>query len=152
MASASFGGAACSSSSVDAPMRIGKRSRPPSPKVNARGGEPQKMSVSFAWRMCRGKQSQMASTSRCTCIVPFAFPVVPEVKAMSATSSAAVSTAANVGAAARIRSSRESPDPLPEALYATTRGREASCAQARSTSCIVRASTSASDTFAFSIT
>ena len=45
---------------------------------------------------CAAKQSQIASTSRWKCIVPFGSPVVPEVKAIRQTSSAAVSTAAKV--------------------------------------------------------
>ena len=50
--------------------------------------------------------SQMASTSRWKCIVPFAWPVVPEVKAMSAVSSARVSALVNVaGLPAMSRSS-----------------------------------------------
>ena len=65
---------------------------PPSPNVNAIGGVPQTMS-SFAILMTeRGKQSHMAITSRWKCTVPFGLPVVPEVKAMSAGSSAAVGT------------------------------------------------------------
>ena len=45
--------------------------------------------------MERGKQSHIATTSRWKCIVPFGLPVVPEVKAISATSSAAVATLVN---------------------------------------------------------
>ena len=46
-------------------------------------------------RIERGKQSHIAITSRWKCIVPFGLPVVPEVKAISATSSAAVGTLLN---------------------------------------------------------
>ena len=56
----------------------------------------------------RGKQSHIASTSRWKCIVPFGLPVVPDVKAMNATSSAAVSTAANRGGLAAARASTPS--------------------------------------------
>ena len=49
--------------------------------------------VGSALQHVRGKQSQIASTSRWKCIVPFGSPVVPEVKAIRQTSSAAVSQA-----------------------------------------------------------
>lgn len=42
---------------------------------------------------CAEKVSAMASTSRWKCIQPLGRPVVPEVKAISATSSAEVGTA-----------------------------------------------------------
>ena len=56
-----------------------------------------KMSSGAGRSIERGKQSQIASTSRWKCIVPLGLPVVPEVKAISATSSAAVSTLAKLG-------------------------------------------------------
>ena len=77
-------------------MRIGNSSRPPSPKVNASGGEPVKRSSASRCSDVRGEQSQIASTSRWKCIVPFGSPVVPDVNAISATSSAAVSQAVNL--------------------------------------------------------
>jgi hypothetical protein len=59
--------------------------------VKANGGDPQKTSSASALRTYRGKQSVTAITSRWKCIVPFPSPVVPDVNAISATSSAAVS-------------------------------------------------------------
>jgi hypothetical protein len=63
--------------------------------VNASGGVPQKMSSFCTLRIERGNASHIATTSRWKCIVPFGLPVVPEVKAMSATSSAAVGALVN---------------------------------------------------------
>src|SRR6185436_17396221 len=65
------------------------------PKVKARGGEPMKMSSFEGLRQERGKQSHIAITSRWKCMVPLGLPVVPEVKAISATSSDEVSTFLN---------------------------------------------------------
>ena len=78
--------------------------------MKASGGEPQKMSSSSAWRTWRGKQSQAAITSRWKCIVPLPWPVVPEVKAMNAVSSAAVSQFSNVVGFPSISDSSE-PEP-----------------------------------------
>src|SRR5688572_28745202 len=84
-----------STSTTEAPTRIGKHSVPPSPKVKATGGVPTKMSSLCALRIERGKRSHIATTSRWKCIVPLGLPVVPEVNAISATSSAAVGTLVN---------------------------------------------------------
>ena len=46
-------------------------------------------------RMCGGQQAQIAITSRWKCIVPFGWPVVPDVNAMMQVSSADVSTFTN---------------------------------------------------------
>src|SRR5258708_33244085 len=75
---------------------MGKHSIPPRPKVKARGGVPQKTSSAAGTRQERGKQSHMAITSRWKCTVPLGLPVVPEVKAINATSSAAVSAFAKL--------------------------------------------------------
>ncbi len=90
--SSSVSGVNFSTSAVLAPKRSGKHSRPPRPKVKASGGEPMKMSSCAGFRQERGKQSHIAITSRWKCMVPLGLPVVPEVKAINATSSAAVST------------------------------------------------------------
>jgi len=106
--SSSVSGESFSTSTVDAPTRIGKASIPPRPKVKAIGGVPQKMSSFDGMRQERGKASHIAITSRWKCIVPLGLPVVPEVKAMSATSSAAVSTLRKVCGWRRHSASRES--------------------------------------------
>ena len=90
--SRSVSGVCFSTSTVEAPWRSGKHSMPPRPKVKAIGGVPQTMSSLYIRMTERGKQSHMAITSRWKCTVPFGLPVVPEVKAMSAGSSAAVAT------------------------------------------------------------
>ncbi len=69
---------------------MGNTSRPPSPKVNASGGEPTTMSSGVARSTWRGQVSQAASTSRWVCTAALGVPVVPEVKASSAMSVAAV--------------------------------------------------------------
>ena len=48
MASSSSSGPAFSSSTVEAPIRSGNSTRPPSPNVKASGGEPVKRSVGSA--------------------------------------------------------------------------------------------------------
>jgi hypothetical protein len=75
---------------------MGNSSSPPNAYVNASGGVPMKMSSLVGRRMWRGKQSAQARMSRCVCIVPLPRPVLPEVKAMMAMSSAAVSQFTNV--------------------------------------------------------
>ncbi len=95
MASASSAGVAFSSNSTDAPARSGNTSRPPSPNVNASGGVPVKISVGRGWTTCLENVSAMARTSRWKCMVALGLPVVPEVVASTATSSAAVSTSVN---------------------------------------------------------
>jgi hypothetical protein len=57
-------GAAFSSNTVAAPMRSGNSTRPPSPKVNASGGEPMKRSSRLARSTYLPKVSQIASMSR----------------------------------------------------------------------------------------
>jgi hypothetical protein len=61
---------------------------PPRPKVKASGGEPITMSSGLALSTWRGQASQAASTSRCVCTAALGLPVVPDVKAISAMSSA----------------------------------------------------------------
>ena len=95
MAGSSMSGGARSSSNVDAPTRIGNSRSPPSPNVKASGGLPVNTSSAWARSVERGQQSQAASTSWWKCIVPFGWPVVPDVKAISAVSSPAVRTSAN---------------------------------------------------------
>ena len=91
-------------------MRSGKTRSPPSPNVNASGGLPVKTSSGDARSTWRGQQSHAAMMSRWKCIVPFGLPVVPDVNAISAVSSAAVSTLANVsGLRARTRVERRRP-------------------------------------------
>ncbi len=55
--------------------------RPPSPKVKAAGGLPEKISAEFGLTTSALKVSAIARTSLCECIVAFGFPVVPEVNA-----------------------------------------------------------------------
>ena len=83
-------------SSVDAPARSGNSSRPPSPKVKPSGGVPVNTSSGRGLMTCLEKVSAVASTSRWKCMATFGWPVVPEVDASMATSSAAVSTGVNV--------------------------------------------------------
>src|SRR5262249_45451142 len=97
IASRSESGVAFSKSAVLAPKCSGNASSPPNPKVKASGGVPMKTSSALGFRQERGKQSHMAITSRWKCIVPLGLPVVPEVKAINATSSARVSTFRNSG-------------------------------------------------------
>ena len=108
IAASSSSGLAFSSSTAEAPTLIGNSSRPPRPKVKASGGLPMKTSCAVACRQCGGQQRQMASTSRWKCIVPLGWPVVPEVKAISAQSSLAVSTFVNVAGWRSVRASRPS--------------------------------------------
>lgn len=100
-------GPACSSSSALAPARIGKITRPPSPKVKPSGDCRMKTSPTCGRSTCLEKVSAIASTSRWKCMHPLGRPVVPEVKAISATSSAAESTA-GYGVSGAVRCSRSS--------------------------------------------
>jgi hypothetical protein len=77
---------------VDAPKRSGNSTSPPSPYVNASGGVPENTSPGCGSRISRPNVSQVAKRSRWKCTQPFGTPVVPEVKAMIAASSAPVST------------------------------------------------------------
>ncbi len=84
----------------------------PSPKVKAYGGVPANTSSVVGRSRKRENVSAFASTSRWKCMVAFGRPVVPEVNASSATSSAAVRTASKLvgcAAARRVRSSSASP-------------------------------------------
>ena len=81
------------------------------------GGLPMKMSPGASLRHDRGKASHMAMMSRWKCMVPLGWPVVPEVKAMSATSSLAVSTFSKSEDLAPALSSSSAPPPAsPEPL------------------------------------
>ncbi len=107
----------CSSAStVEAPKRIGKHSRAPRPNVEASGGVPQNTSSLCVFRMERGKQSHIATTSRWKCMAPLGAPApgakagspAPDVKAISATSSAEVATLVNHSGWRRTSESSES--------------------------------------------
>ena len=85
--------------------------------MKASGGLPMKISSALGFRTERGKQSQIAITSRWKCMVPLGLPVVPEVKAISTMSSAAVSRLAkSVGFCAMRRSSSALAPGAPEPL------------------------------------
>jgi hypothetical protein len=64
MRSASSSGVAFSTSRVEAPIRSGKTSSPPRPKVNAIGGVPVKTSSAFGRSTWEEKVSAIARTSR----------------------------------------------------------------------------------------
>ena len=156
IAASSDSGEVRSSSSVEAPTRIGKHSMPPRPKVNASGGVPQKTSSACVRSTDRGNRSHIASTSRWTCIVPLGWPVVPEVKAISATSSCAVSQPAKLAGLAAARASSEparAPPtvPSPSSNHSTCAS-DGHSACARRISSARRASHSAAVTRARSIT
>ena len=108
MAGNSASGDGRSISSVDAPIRSGNSSSPPRPNVNASGGLPVNTSSALARKLDGGQQSHAAIRSRWKCIAAFGVPVVPDVNAMSAVSSAAVSTVANVAGLLLMRASRPS--------------------------------------------
>ena len=127
-------------SSVAAPIRSGNSSRPPRPNVNASGGLPVKRSSGTARSVERGKQSQTAIRSRWKCIVPLGLPVVPDVNAISATSSAAVSTAANDEGLPASRASSPSAADVPNSAIDVSVGH---CGRAASSSAASRASHSA---------
>ena len=93
--SASSPGVARSMSRAQAPARSGNSSRPPSPKVKPSGGVPVNTSSGRGLMRWREKVSAVARMSRWKCMVTFGCPVVPEVGASMATSSAAVLTAVN---------------------------------------------------------
>ena len=84
---------------------------PPRPKVKASGGEPITMSSGVARSTWRGQASQAASTSRCVWTTALGLPVVPEVKASSAMSSAAVGQAVKSAGCAAARASSEPATP-----------------------------------------
>ena len=140
IAGRSASGAGRSSKSVEAPIRSGKNRSPPRPNVNARGGLPVNTSSAVARSIEGGQHSHAAIRSRWKCIVPLGLPVVPEVNAISAVSSAMVSTAAKRAGLETIRASSPSPaGPLKRATCASVRH----CARARSSSVASRASHSA---------
>ena len=86
--------------------------------MKASGGVPVKTSSAVGRSTCCENVSALASTSRWKCMVAFGRPVVPEVNASSATSSAAVSTSSNRSDAGSTRSVMSSSASPP---YATTR-------------------------------
>ena len=149
IAPSSVSGDGRSTSSVEAPMRSGNSSRPPSPNVNASGGLPVNTSSAVAFSIDLGQQSHAASRSRWKCIVPFGTPVVPDVKAMSAVSSAAVRTLSNVEGLSRARASRPSSASLANATIVRSAGELVCAARSSSRS---RASQSATATRALSMT
>ncbi len=144
--SASSSGVAFSTSRVAAPTRIGNTSRPPSPNVKASGGVPMKTSSGTGRTRCLENVSAIARTSRWKCIVALGRPVVPEVKASSATSSAEVSIAVNSSAAPVMRAARSS---LPGPPYVTIGAPPSRAASRSSTN---RTSHSARSTLAISAT
>ncbi len=112
--------------------------------MNASGGLPANTSSGRGRSTCAENVSAIASTSRWKCIAALGRPVVPEVNAIIATSSAAVGTfAKSAGLAASIPN--RSPPPLPP--YWTTR-MPSTPAWIRSAVC--RASHSARSTLAIS--
>ena len=74
---------------------MGNTSKPPKPKVNANGGEPITMSCGVARSTWRGQASQALKMSRWLWAAALGVPVVPEVKASMAMSSAWVGQALN---------------------------------------------------------
>ncbi len=74
--------------------------------MNASGGVPTNTSSGVGANEDGGNVSQIASTSRWKCIVPFGRPVVPEVNAIMHTSSDAVSTLSNVSRCFAMRADR----------------------------------------------
>ncbi len=96
-----------------APTRSGKHNIA-SPNVKAKGGEPMKRSSGRGFTIWAEKPSQMISMSRWKCIVPFGSPVVPDVKAIRHTSSAAVSAALNAGLSAAASASSDVGPPSPQ--------------------------------------
>jgi len=142
-------GVSRSSSTVAAPTRSGKSNRPPNPKVNASGGVPMQMSFAARCTIDFGKQSQIAITSRWKCIVALGLPVEPEVKAMSAVSLAAVSTALKGVSQAVIRASSPSADGWLQYTICCNTGQRCCAASSSASS---RLSQIATATCAFSIT
>src|SRR5688500_9988377 len=122
---------------------------PPRPKVNASGGVPQNTSSRCTLRIERGNVSHIATTSRWKCTVPFGLPVVPEVKAISATSSTAVGALVNHSGCLSDSSSSESGPPSYQNLMCCSEGQVEAAA---TSSASRRLSHSACDTSAFWIT
>ena len=115
--------------------------------MNATGAVPVNTSSGCGSRMWAAKVSQVARRSRWRCTQPFGSPVVPEVKAISATSSAYVSTASKPAGLAAARSS--SSPPGPKASSSRSTGCSACAATA---SPATRASASPWETSALAIT
>jgi len=90
-ASSSVSALAFSSNTVAAPTSSGNKSSPPRPNVKASGGLPQKTSSADARSTFLPNVSHVAAMSRWKCIAAFGLPVVPDVNAIIATSSACVS-------------------------------------------------------------
>ena len=86
------GGAAFSSSTVEAPTRIGNSSSPPRPKVKASGGLPMKTSSGVGAQHVRREAARSGHHVAVEVHRALGLPVVPEVKAIRQVSSAAVST------------------------------------------------------------
>jgi hypothetical protein len=149
IAASSASGAAFSRSSVAAPIDSGNSKRPPSPNVNASGGLPVKRSSGLAFRVERGQQSQAAIASRWQCTVPLGTPVVPEVNAISATSSALVSTLRKSSALRAARASSPAAASVPQQATCASEG---DAVRAASRSAARRASHSACDTCDLPIT
>ena len=93
---------------VAAPTFAGNTTPAPSPNVNARGGVPTNTSVGFGCSTWRENVSAIAAMSRWKCTQPFGLPVVPEVKAISAGSSAVVAAAGTKSGALSMRRERSS--------------------------------------------
>ena len=109
---ASWAGVACSASSAHAPARSGKTTSMPRPKVKASGAVQATTSSGASRRAWRPNVLSIDRMSRWKCIVIFGTPVLPDVGASSATSSAAVATLVNspdLAAARAVRSSGASP-------------------------------------------
>jgi hypothetical protein len=119
--------------------------------VKASGGLPMKMSSASGFRMERGKQSQIAITSRWKCMVPLGLPVVPEVKAISTVWSREVSRFSKSAGLPAMRSSSSAPAPgSPEPLKVQTRRQTGAMATAAAMSSASRSSHSASPISALS--
>ena len=118
MTSSRSGGRA--TGAVEAPKRNGNSTAAPSPNVNAIGGVPLKTSDGCGSRISRANVSHDASRSRWKCTQPFGTPVVPDVNAMIATSSAAVSTGSNEPRSGRSSSTRTSSSPTSPARSRAT--------------------------------
>ena len=107
-ASASSSGVARSIRNVAAAGAQREHHPPPRPNVNANGAVVVNRSAESGRSTCRLNVSAMARTSRWKCIVTLGRPVVPEVNASRATSSAAVCTASNSGCSLCARLTRSS--------------------------------------------
>ena len=149
MARASSSGGAASTSATLAPAYRGMPTSMPRPKVNATGGLPIMMSEGSGLTTYSLQQMHMAMMSRWKWTVPLGWPVVPLVKAMTAGSSAAVSTGSNVAGFAAMSRSSSAPAPAsPEPLNCTTRCTMPVLSRAPDSSSMRRSSHSANRTCA----